>query len=112
MGTLIYMGTGFEFDDRTLAHLKVAITAKLRRGESFLLGWSARPGEGAGRVSLWLSPEIPLVYRFADPDPVELNRRWLAALTHSAMSATGMTVIDEAEANDGPGGSRTSASPH
>jgi hypothetical protein len=38
MGFLTYGGVQeYEFDDRTLAHLKVAITIKLRRQESFLM---------------------------------------------------------------------------
>ena len=98
MGTLTYVGVDYPFDDRTLAHLKVAITAKLRRGESFLLSWTAPAEEGSGRVSLWMSPSLPLIYRFTDPDAIELSRTWLEALAASAQQVQGMTVMDEAEA--------------
>lgn len=29
----------YEFDDRTLTHLRVVLTAKMRRNEDFLMSW-------------------------------------------------------------------------
>jgi hypothetical protein len=43
MGTLNYAKTTVEFDDRVLAHLKVVIVSKLRRGEPLQLSWK-EPG--------------------------------------------------------------------
>lgn len=99
MGYLIYgPGAEYEIADRELAHLKIAIVAKLRLQESFLLNWSLSPSDGSGRVSLWLSPAIPLQFRFSGSKAPELNRVWLQALAHSAHGSRGMVLMAEAEA--------------
>ena len=52
MGYLIYgAGAEYEIDDRMLSHLKIAVAAKLRLQESFLLNWTVSPSDGSGRVS-------------------------------------------------------------
>ena len=99
MGILIYGGAQHHFDDRLLAHLKVVITAKSRRGESFLLSWISESGSN-GTMSLWISPSIPLVYRFDDPEPIQLNRAWLEALADSALSSRGLIAMPEEQAKD------------
>jgi hypothetical protein len=99
VGYLIYgPGAEYEIADRELAHLKIAIVAKLRLQESFLLNWSLSPSDGSGRVSLWLSPAIPLQFRFSGSKPPELNRNWLQALAHSAHGSRGMVLMAETEA--------------
>jgi hypothetical protein len=98
MGTLTYAGVDYTIDDRVLAHLKIAITAKLRVGEAFLLNWAIPATEGSGRISLWISPQISLTYRFAGSKPPELNRRWIDALTRSSHGIRGMVMMDEGEA--------------
>jgi hypothetical protein len=101
MGTLVYGDAGrFEIDDRTLAHVKIAITTKLRRQESFLLNWSIPAEQGSGRISLWLSPAIPLQFVFAAPKPPELNRQWLEALERSSHGIRGMVLLREGEVGD------------
>ena len=99
MGFLIYgSGAEYEIDDRTLSHLKIAIVAKLRLQESFLINWTVPPEEGSGRVSLWLSPAVPLQFRFSGSKPPELNRVWLEALALSSHGTRGMVVMPESEA--------------
>jgi len=96
---LIYgSGAIYEFDDRTLAHLKIAIAAKLRLRESFLLNWQVPAKDGSGRVSLWVSPDVCLVFRFREATPPKLNKLWLDALARSAHGIRGMTVMPEDEA--------------
>jgi hypothetical protein len=98
MGYLIYgAGAEYEIDDRVLAHLKIAIVAKLRLQESFLLNWAKASSEGGGRVSVWLSPAIPLQFRFSGSMPPELNREWLQALAHSSHGSRGMVLMGEDE---------------
>lgn len=98
MGYLIYgAGAEYEIDDRVLAHLKIAIVAKLRLQESFLLNWTHPAAEGGGRVSVWLSPAIPLQFRFSGSKPPELNREWLQALAHSSHGSRGMVLMNEDE---------------
>jgi hypothetical protein len=99
MAQLIYGSeSSYEFDERTLAHLKVAIALKLRMRESFLLNWAVPSDLGSGRRSLWLSPDVPLTFRFRESDPPQLNRVWLDALSRSAQGVRGMTVMGEEEA--------------
>ncbi len=96
MGFLYYNGVvEFEFEDRTLAHLKAAIGTKLRRQESFLLNWTNPPENGSGRVTLWISPAIPLVFKFAGNTPPTLNNAWVQVLIETANTPRGMTVVRE-----------------
>ena len=68
MGTLFYgdAATPIRIEDRALAHLKVAIITKLRRGESFTLSWQHPDDQPRGRSTLWLHPNIPLRFVFDD----------------------------------------------
>ncbi len=99
MGYLIYGAAAeYEFDDRTLAHVKVAINMKLRRQECFFLSWSNPAEKGSGRISLWLSPGIPLIFRFAGSKAPELNQVWLRVLSELSHTPRGLLVISEREA--------------
>lgn len=96
MGHLTYGGSQeYEFEDRTLAHLKIAITMKLRRQESFLLSWSNPAERGGGRTSIWLNPGIPLTFRFSGSRPPQLNKEWLETLCELSNTAQGLTVVPE-----------------
>ncbi|MGA0566385.1 hypothetical protein ACO2Q7_03550 [Rathayibacter sp. KR2-224] len=88
----------YSFDDRTLAHLKIAITSKLRLQEGFLLSWRVPLDQGSGRVSIWLSPAIPIQFLFQQPEPRALNRKWLEALARYSHGSRGMIVMSEDEA--------------
>jgi len=99
MGSLIYgASTEYSFEDRLLAHLKLAIIAKLRVGDSFLLNWSIPASSGSGRISLWMSPAVPLQFHFKGSKAPDVNRIWLEALERSSHSIRGMVVMEEAEA--------------
>ncbi len=101
MGSLIYgAAVEHEFDDRVLAHLKIAIVTKLRLQESFLLNWVIPTDQGSGRMSIWISPSIPLEFRFSGSRPPELNKVWLDALARSSHGIRGMIVLREDEAQD------------
>jgi hypothetical protein len=101
MGHLIYgAGAEYEIDDRMLAHVKIAILSKLRLQESFLLNWAIDAAHGSGRVSLWLSPGIPIQFRFSEKAPPALNRDWLEAMARSAHSSRGMIIMAEDEAGE------------
>ena len=98
MGQLIYgAGTAYDMDDRTMSHVKIAVGIRLRRQESFYLTWSVPQSLGSGRVSIWLSPSIPLQFHFAGSRPVELNRDWLRALDATAFNEGGMMIMPESE---------------
>lgn len=99
VGYLVYNNTTkYTFDDRTLAHLKVAITSKLRMQECFLLSWPLTAEDGGGRVSIWIGPAIPLEFLYAEPTPPSLNRAWLEALARSSHGLRGMVAMSETDA--------------
>ena len=100
MGKLIYGSPGqeIEFDDRLLAHLKIAITTKLRRDEKFLLSWPHGVEEGGGRSSLWIHPAIPLRFTFNGGKAPKLNRAWVEELLLSASTTGGMQIGPEPKA--------------
>ena len=100
MGRLIYgnASQAYEFDDRTLSHVKIAVVTKLRRHESFLLNWQVPSEQGGGRISLWISREIPLAFVFAETTPPKLNERWMEALMQTSQRTGGMLILPEAEA--------------
>lgn len=101
MGYLIYgSAVEYELDDRVLAHLKIAIVAKLRLQESFLVNWTVPPELGSGRVSVWMNPGVQLQFRFSSGQAPELNKVWLDALARSAHGLRGMIVMTEDEAPD------------
>lgn len=97
MGNLYY-GDGAEpiqIEDRALAHLKVVISTKLRRNESFTLSWRHPDGEPSGRSTIWLHPSIPLRFVFENGETPDLSRAWIETLAHSASSSGGITLVDE-----------------
>lgn len=97
MGTIYYgdSGTPIGIEDRALAHLKVAITTKLRRGESFTLSWRHGEDQPRGRSTLWLHPSIPLRFVFDEPETPELSRTWIEDLMRSANSTGGIQLVPE-----------------
>lgn len=97
MGLLYYGDNAIPLviEDRALAHVKVVVTAKLRRNESFTLSWVHPEGEAPGRSTIWLSPAIPLKFVFENPEPPRLNPAWLDQLAASASGAGVITLIPE-----------------
>lgn len=97
VGTLYYgdSGTPIGIEDRALAHLKVAITTKLRRGESFTLSWRHTEDQPRGRSTLWLHASIPLRFVFDEPETPELSRDWIEELMRSANSTGGIRLVPE-----------------
>lgn len=101
MGQLVYAASApFDFDDRVLSHVKIAVGAKLRRKESFYLGWTIPSERGSGRMAIWLSPSIPLQFRFRSNAPGDINRAWIHAMEQTAMSGGVMTVLDESDVEE------------
>jgi len=104
VGTIYYGGsaTPIHIEDRVLAHLKVVVATKLRRGESFTVSWQHPEGEARGRSTIWLHPSIPLRFVFDDPEPATLNRAWIEELAQSASSSGGIQLAEEqVETTDG-----------
>jgi len=95
MGTLFYADQAIEMDDRTLAHLKVAVVTKLRRGESFTLSWTHAEGEPVGRTTIWMHESIPLRFEFGEPQPPQLHREWIEEILRSANTTGGIQLTAE-----------------
>jgi hypothetical protein len=94
MGKLIYgQLISADLEDRLLAHLEIVITAKLRRGEGFLFSWKEETG--VGRVSIWLHPALPVVYKYTGGRAPSINRGWVEVLSQSASSAAGLRLLPE-----------------
>jgi hypothetical protein len=103
MGALLYGSSSveIEFDDRTLAHLRAVIGAKLRRGEGFFLSWAEDSSKGTSRNSIWLDSRIALRFRFSSSERIEFNREWLNALARSADLPEGLRFIPEPGPSEG-----------
>jgi hypothetical protein len=97
VGTLYYgdSATPIGIGDRALAHLKIAITTKLRRGESFTLSWVHPDDQPRGRSTIWLHPSVPLRFVFDEPEPPDLSRDWVEDLMRSANSTGGIRLVEE-----------------
>jgi hypothetical protein len=111
VGTIYYGGTAdpIHIEDRALAHLKVVIVTKLRRGECFTVSWRHPDDQPRGRSTIWLQPSIPLRFVFDDPEPAELSRTWIEALASSANSSGGIMLVAEVMAADTPEDSESAA---
>jgi hypothetical protein len=98
VGALLYgdRQRRFEIDDRTLAHLQLVISAKLRRRESFFFSFRDEDAS-AGRISIWMSPMVPLHFKYYGSRQPAINRRWVEALHAAANSAAGLVVLEEPE---------------
>lgn len=97
MGTIYYGGsaTPIHIEDRALAHLKVVIATKLRRGESFTLSWRHPDDQPRGRSTIWLHPSIPLRFVFDEPETPRLNRQFIEDLANSANTSGGIMLVAE-----------------
>ena len=97
VGTIYYGGdaSAIDIEDRALAHLKVVIATKLRRRESFFFSWRDTQKVGDGRSSIWLDPGIPLYFKYSGGRVPTINREWLAELTTSSNSSSGLVLTDE-----------------
>ncbi|QEO14188.1 ATP-dependent DNA ligase [Agromyces intestinalis] len=99
MGKLIYNSSAreLEIDDRTLAHLRVAILNKLRRSESFAMTWEHGLENGSGRTTIWLHESIPLQFVFSGNRQPKLNRLWVEQFLLTANSTAGLHWVPEPE---------------
>jgi hypothetical protein len=85
-----------EISDRLLAHLKVVITTKLRRRESFTLTTLNDASAVSGRSALWLQESIPLRFEFDNAEAEELDPAVLREFAEQATMSGGLSVdLDE-----------------
>ena len=96
MGPPMY-GANIEvtIDHRTLTHLQIVITGKLRRGECFFFSWHDSAAVGGGRSAIWLSRSTPIQFHMQEQEKVAVNREWLELLMTSANSSSGLQYLPE-----------------
>jgi len=103
MGQLIYASSDvYEFEDRVLAHVQAVVGRKLRRQETFYLSWVKPVESGSGRVTVWISPHIPLQFHFVGGRPPRLNDLWLREMLATAHGDRGVVVTREPESSAVP----------
>lgn len=96
MGKFIYDGDiKVEFEDRLLAHLQAVIMAKVRRGESFPFTWKDDISIGGGRTTVYIHPNVSMVFKYHGSRNPQLSTSWLHALTYNANSGRGLYVVPE-----------------
>ena len=62
-------------------------------------GLKATPVEqGSGSTTIWVSPDLPLTFRFSGDRQPEINPVWLNALCSGASSEGGLFLISEKDA--------------
>lgn len=95
MGRFIYdtSSNSVDLDDRALAHLRIVVMNKLRRGESFM--FDIEIGDGSGRRSFWLHPSVPLQFHFFGSRVPRINRAWIEILMQTASGPNGLTMVPE-----------------
>ena len=93
MGTLYYGSTrlALRVDDRILAHLRVVVTAKLRRGESFAISWTDPDRPDQARESVWVHPGADLMYVLDGPAAV-VDHALLGSMSAAAYVARGIEI--------------------
>lgn len=94
MGTLFYGFDAAPIDmpDTLLAHVKVVVATKLRRGESFTMSWRHTDDQPRGRSTIWLQPAIPLRFVFDSAEIEMINPAALTELSHAANSSGGLVI--------------------
>lgn len=100
MGRFIYAGSAsdtYRIDDRTLAHLELAIGAKFRVGTSFAFTLDGDDvPSGVGYRVLWMHPSMSLQFLYdKDRSAIALNPAWVAALISAASTDAGLRMVPE-----------------
>lgn len=92
MGSLAHGNIVVDFEDRLLSHLQIVIVQRFRRNESLVMSWLDATSVGDGRSSLWMTPTMPVYFKFAGSRVPTIDEEWLQRLTESAASSTGLIV--------------------
>lgn len=94
MGTMTFDGETVDFEDRVLTHLHVVVMQRFRRGEPLLISWVDDRAIGGGRSAIWLTPTVPVRFRFDGTRVPPIDRAWLHRLAAAADTPEGLVVSD------------------
>lgn len=102
VGRFIYdtNANSVDIEDRTLAHLRIVVMNKLRRGEPFM--FDVEMGDGSGRRSFWVHPSVPLQFHFYGSRHPAINRAWVEELMAAASGPSGLVIVPEPPADAAP----------
>jgi hypothetical protein len=102
VGRFIYdtNANSVDIEDRTLAHLRIVVMNKLRRGEPFM--FDVEMGGGSGRRSFWVHPSVPLQFHFYGSRHPAINRAWVEDLMAAATGPSGLVIVPEPPADSAP----------
>ncbi len=92
MGTMVHGTIAVDFEDRLLSHLQIVIVQRFRRNESLVMSWLDAVTVGDGRSSMWLTPSLPVYFKFAGSRVPAIDEEWLERLTESAGSSRGLIL--------------------
>lgn len=95
MGTLAHGTIAVDFEDRLLTHVQIVLINRFRRNEPLIISWLDATSVGDGRSSMWMTPSLPVYFKFAGSRVPTVNEQWLRTLMHSAESSTGLVLTDE-----------------
>jgi len=95
VGNLLIGGKSFPFDDRALAHMRVAFALQLRENHGFFFSWHRPLKEGSGHLSLWVSPEATIVFEFLGNREPRINKEWVHAIITSTGGGSGLKLVPE-----------------
>ena len=97
MGSFAYNGSVFlDVADETLAYLEAVIGAKFRLRQSLYFGWRFSPGTGESRTVVWLTPDVPLQFRYTTRGPRLLEPDKLKELMTQAHTSVGLLLVIDA----------------
>ena len=92
MGTMVHGDIAVDFEDRLLSHLQIVIIQRFRRNEPLVVSWLDSLAVGDGRSSIWMTPNLPVYFKFAGSRVPAIDEAWLRRLSESASSSTGLLV--------------------
>ena len=92
MGTMVHGNISVDFDDRLLTHLQIVVMQRFRRNEPLIVSWLDALSVGDGRSSIWMTPALPVYFKFAGSRVPTVDREWLRTLSESAASSTGLIL--------------------
>jgi hypothetical protein len=95
VGSLAYDGRKYDLPDRTLTHLQIVVSTKLRRHESFILSWRVATDAGSGRHVIWIGNGVPIHFFYSAGRLGPVNREWIEALLKGANGPDGLRLMDE-----------------
>ncbi|MCI9859142.1 DUF7882 family protein [Microbacterium proteolyticum] len=104
MGSLFYgsMAEPIRLPDIVLAHLQAVTTARLRRGESFIVSCRLPDAAAGHRSTLWMHAAIPLRFVFDVDAEITLNGETLRHFAQAAQSTAGILIdVTEPDRRDG-----------